>query len=137
MRRIDKIIIHCSATPEGREVTVETIRRWHKNQGWSDIGYHYIIYLDGSVHEGRPIERIGAHTTGQNTYSIGICYIGGCDKNMKPKDTRTAEQEASLVKLVKSLKERFPGATVHGHNEYAARACPSFDVKKWVKEAGI
>lgn len=137
MRRIDKIIIHCSATPEGREVTVETIRRWHKNQGWSDIGYHYIIYLDGSVHEGRPIEMIGAHTTGQNTYSIGICYIGGCDKNMKPKDTRTAEQEASLVKLVKSLKERFPGATVHGHNEYAARACPSFDVKKWVKEAGI
>lgn len=137
MRKIDKIIIHCSATPEGRAVTVETIRGWHRKQGWSDIGYHYVIYLDGSVHEGRPLEAIGAHTSGENLHSVGICYVGGCDKNMKPKDTRTAEQEAALVELVKRLKERFPGATVHGHNEYAAKACPSFDVQKWIKEAGL
>lgn len=137
MRKIEKIIIHCSATPEGRAVTVETIRGWHKRQGWSDIGYHYVIYLDGSVHEGRPLEAVGAHTTGENTCSIGICYVGGCDQNMKPKDTRTAAQEVALVKLVKSLKERFPGATVHGHNEFAAKACPSFDVQKWRKEVGI
>lgn len=137
MRKIEKIIIHCSATPEGRAVTVETIRGWHKRQGWSDIGYHYVIYLDGSVHEGRPLEAVGAHTAGENTYSIGICYVGGCDQNMKPKDTRTAAQEAALVKLVKNLKERFPGASVHGHNEFAAKACPSFDVQKWRKEVGI
>lgn len=137
MRKIDKIIIHCSATPEGRPVTVETIRKWHIARGWSDIGYHYVIYLDGSVHEGRPLEAIGAHTSGQNLHSIGICYVGGCDKNMKPKDTRTPAQEAALVKLVKSLKERFPGASVHGHNEFAAKACPSFDVQKWRKEVGV
>ena len=137
MRKIDKIIIHCSATPEGRPVTVETIRKWHIARGWSDIGYHFVIYLDGSVHEGRPLEAIGAHTSGQNLYSIGICYVGGCDKNMKPKDTRTPAQEAALVKLVKSLEGRFPGASVHGHNEFAAKACPSFDVQKWRKEVGV
>ena len=137
MRKIDKIIIHCSATPEGRPVTVETIRKWHIARGWSDIGYHFVIYLDGSVHEGRPLEAIGAHTSGQNLPSIGICYVGGCDKNMKPKDTRTPAQEAALVKLVKSLEGRFPGASVHGHNEFAAKACPSFDVQKWRKEVGV
>lgn len=137
MRTINKIIIHCSATPEGREVTVDDIRRWHLQRGFKDIGYHYVIYLDGSVHEGRKIESAGAHCNGQNSNSIGVCYVGGCDKAMKPKDTRTAAQEASLVKLVKSLKARYPGATVHGHNEFSAKACPSFDVQKWRKEVGL
>jgi N-acetylmuramoyl-L-alanine amidase len=97
MRKINKIILHCTATPEGRHTTVEDIRRWHKAQGWSDIGYHYVVYLDGSVHEGRPVDIVGAHTKGHNTGSISVVYVGGIDKmNLKPKDTRTEEQKEAL-----------------------------------------
>ena len=74
MRHINEIIIHCSATPEGRDYTVADIDRWHKARGWRGIGYHYVIYRDGSVHAGRPVEQIGAHCTGHNANSIGICY---------------------------------------------------------------
>jgi len=77
MRKIDKIIVHCSATPEGRHVTVKDIDRWHRDRGFSEIGYHHVIYLDGSIHPGRPEEKAGAHTVGHNTTSIGVCYIGG------------------------------------------------------------
>ena len=130
MRKIDKIILHCSATPEGRHVTVRDIDRWHRDRGFSEIGYHHVIYLDGSIHRGRPEEKAGAHTVGHNTTSIGVCYIGGVDVRMKPMDTRTPAQRASLRKLISELQQRFPGATVHGHNEFAAKACPSFDVQK-------
>lgn len=136
MRVINKIIIHCAATPEGKDYTVEQIRQWHitpkpKGNGWKDIGYHFVIYRDGSVHPGRPIEQIGAHTSGYNANSIGICYIGGCAKDGKtPKDTRTCEQKAALVKLVADLRRQFPNASVHGHNEFANKACPSFNVQK-------
>lgn len=135
MRTINRIIIHCSATPEGKDYTVDTIRKWHKQKGYSDIGYHYVIYRDGSIMKGRPLEKIGAHTVGYNTGSIGICYIGGLAKDCKtPKDTRTKEQKESLLKLVHSLKEQFPNATIHGHNEFAAKACPSFNVQEWYKK---
>lgn len=130
MRNINKLIIHCSATPEGRNVTVEDITAWHKQRGFQTIGYHYIIYLDGSVHIGRNESEIGAHTLGQNANSIGICYIGGTDADFKPKDTRTPEQKETLIKLVDKLKLKYPDATVHGHNEFANKACPSFDVRK-------
>lgn len=136
MRSINKIIIHCAATPEGKDYTVEQIRQWHttpkpKGNGWRDIGYHFVIYRDGSVHPGRPIEQIGAHTSGYNANSIGICYIGGCAKDGKtPKDTRTEAQRSALVKLVAELLAKFHGATVHGHNEFANKACPSFNVQK-------
>lgn len=136
MREIKKIIIHCSATPEGRHVTVDDIRRWHTKpvskggRGWSDIGYHYVIYLDGTVHPGRPVEKTGAHCAGQNANSIGICYVGGLDANGKAKDTRTGEQKTALRLLVATLKRKYPGVTVHGHREFAAKACPCFDVKK-------
>lgn len=132
MRTINKIIIHCSATPEGKDFTVQQIRQWHvKGNGWRDIGYHYVIYRDGSIHKGRAIEQAGAHTSGHNANSIGICYIGGCAADGKtPKDTRTTAQRAALVKLVNELRSQFPGATVHGHNEFAAKACPSFNVQK-------
>lgn len=129
MRTINKIIIHCSATAEGKNFTVEDIRKWHKAQGWKDVGYHYVIHLDGSVHKGRDESEVGAHCVGQNSNSIGICYIGGVDANNKAKDTRTAEQKEALVKLVAELKEKYPNATIHGHNEFAAKACPSFNVK--------
>jgi len=136
MRKINKIIIHCSATPEGKPFTVQQIRSWHttpkpKGNGWRDIGYHFVIYLDGSVHAGRPIEQIGAHTRNHNANSIGICYIGGCTADGKtPKDTRTEAQKAALISLVKKLKGAYPQATVHGHNEFANKACPSFNVQK-------
>lgn len=129
MRRINSIIIHCSATPEGKDFTVQDIDRWHKSRGWQCIGYHYVIYRDGSVHEGRPVEQIGAHTAGHNAESIGICYIGGVDAKGKPKDTRTPQQREALCRLVADLQKQYPGATVHGHNEFAAKACPCFDVK--------
>jgi len=131
MRAINKIIIHCSATPEGRNDTVDDIWDWHVNgNGWSDIGYHYVIHLDGSVHEGRQEETRGAHTSGQNHDSIGICYVGGMNADMTaPKDTRTPEQKAALRELVHELLSRYPEASVHGHREYANKACPSFDVQ--------
>ncbi len=131
VRQITKIILHCSATREGQDVSVETIRKWHLNRGWSDIGYHYVIYLDGSIHEGRPVNRSGAHTKGYNSKSIGICYIGGVEKDGKtPKDTRTPEQDTALTNLITALLEMHPTATLHGHNEFANKACPSFDVQK-------
>jgi N-acetylmuramoyl-L-alanine amidase len=128
MRKIDKIIIHCSATKEGQHVTVATIDKWHKERKFNEIGYHYVIYLDGSVHPGRDISKVGAHCDGYNTTSIGICYIGGLDISGNPKDTRTAPQRQALRDLVEKLKKEYPDATVHGHREFANKACPCFDV---------
>lgn len=128
MRQINEIIVHCAATREGRDFTVEDITRWHKARGFATIGYHYVIYRDGSIHEGRPLEQIGAHCVGHNKHSIGICYIGGCASDGKtPKDTRTPEQKEALLSLLRRLKARFPNATIHGHRDFAAKACPSFD----------
>ena len=138
MRTIDELILHCSATPEGRHVTVEDIRRWHLKMGFRDIGYHFVVYLDGSVHQGRHLDQVGAHTTGHNAHSVGVCDIGGLDSNLKPKpkpkDTRTPQQRQAMLNLCRELLERFPQATVHGHNEYAKKACPSFDARQWAKE---
>ena len=134
MRTIDKIIIHCSATPEGRQTTIEEIKQWHLQRGWKDIGYHYVIYLDGTIHIGRPESVIGAHCSGYNKNSIGICYIGGVDKDGKtPKDTRTVGQKMALIEILKRLKRDYPNATLHGHNEFANKACPSFNVKEEYK----
>lgn len=136
MRNINKIIIHCSATPEGKDVKTETIRGWHiKGNGWNDIGYHYVIELDGSVHKGRDESKVGAHCQGYNFNSIGICYVGGVAKDGKtPKDTRTEKQKESLLALLKELKAKYPRATIHGHREFAAKACPSFDAKSEYKD---
>ena len=133
-RKIDKIIIHCAATPEGRDIKMETIKSWHvKGNGWSDIGYHYVIELDGTIKEGRPMHRSGAHTKGHNANSIGVCYVGGIDNDKKPKDTRTEAQRQSMDNLIAGLLLDNVDASVHGHNEFSAKACPSFDV---VKEYG-
>lgn len=129
-RIINEIIIHCSATVEGKDYTTEDIKKWHRARGFSDIGYHYIIYRDGSIHNGRNVNISGAHCTNHNAHSIGICYIGGVDKYNKPKDTRTLEQKNSLKNLLLKLKVLYPKATIHGHNEYANKACPCFNVKK-------
>lgn len=132
MRHINEIIIHCTATPEGRHHTVDEIRSWHKAQGWSDIGYHFVVYLDGSVHKGRPIEKVGAHVSGHNTGTVGVVYVGGMTADMKSdKDTRTPAQKEALLKLCKELIRDYPLLKkVSGHNQYAKKACPSFDVRK-------
>ena len=130
-RTIKELIVHCSATPEGKDYSVDTIRQWHLQRGFSDIGYHYVIYRDGSIHIGRDESIIGAHCTGHNTNSIGVCYIGGCASDGKtPKDTRTTEQKQSLVKLLKELKTKYPKASIHGHRDFSSKACPSFDATK-------
>jgi N-acetylmuramoyl-L-alanine amidase len=130
MRPLKRIILHCTATPEGKHFDVATIRRWHvKDRGWKDIGYHYVIYIDGSVHEGRPVEQVGAHTSGHNSDSIGVVYVGGVDKNGKAKDTLNEVQETAMVNLIKALREEHGEMSLHGHNEFAAKACPSFKVK--------
>lgn len=127
-RNITKIIVHCSATPEGKDYTVKDIDGWHRARGFNGIGYHYVIYRDGAVAKGRDESVVGAHCTGQNTNSIGVCYIGGMDSaNKNPKDTRTPQQKKSLFKLLKELKRKYPKATVHSHRDYANKACPSFD----------
>ena len=134
MRTINEIIIHCSATPEGRDITADTIRRWHRAKGWNDIGYHFVIRLDGTIEQGRPIEQTGAHCAGHNAHSIGICYVGGCARDGKTAcDTRTPKQTEALTKLLRLLKKQYPHATIHGHNEFAPKACPSFDVSRWLK----
>ncbi len=135
MRDINKIILHCSATREGQDISTETIRGWHVNErGWSDIGYHYVILLDGTVDKARPVERQGAHVRGKNKGSIGVCYIGGCDADMNPKDTRNEAQKKSLEELISYLMDSYEDATLHGHNEFSSKACPSFDVKEEYKE---
>lgn len=131
MRKINELIVHCSATPEGQNVTVEEIRKWHLKRGFVDIGYHYVVYLDGSIHTGRNEDMIGAHCYGHNSSSIGVCYIGGLTKDgKKAKDTRTDAQKVALRELLKSLKNKYPKATIHGHREYAAKECPCFGAKE-------
>lgn len=128
MRHITEIIVHCSATPEGKDFTVADITRWHKQRKFVTIGYHYVIYRNGEVYNGRPEAQIVAHCSGHNVNSIGVCYIGGVAKDGKtPKNTRTSAQKLALERLLKHLKECFPKAAIHGHRDFAAKACPSFD----------
>ena len=137
-RDIHTAVIHCSATPEGRDVKVSEIKDWHLQRGWSDIGYHYVIELDGTIRKGRPLDRIGAHVRGHNKGSIGICYVGGVDKNMKPKDTKTKEQSKSLAALSILLKDMYPNIEFKGHRDFegVAKACPSFDVAEFMRNLG-
>ena len=143
-RRIDEIIVHCTASREGQEQTVEQIRRDHTTpvskggRGWSDIGYHYVVYLDGTVHEGRNVDISGAHAEGHNSHSIGVVYVGGVENRpgvpyaqLKAKDTRTEQQKASLMALLMDLRKLYPTARIIGHRDVDThgKACPSFDAK--------
>ena len=134
MRTINKIIIHCTATPEGRTVTVADVDKWHREKGWNGIGYHYLIGLNGEIWKGRDESIIGAHTEGQNANSIGVAYVGGMTKDMKSaKDTRTTAQKISLLNLIKQLKIKYPTAKIYGHRDFSSKACPSFDAKNEYK----
>ena len=144
-RYIDEIIVHCEATPEGEEFSDLAVDASHKARKFSSyikdgkkwyIGYHYIVHLNGDIHACRPESIIGCHASGHNSHSIGVSYVGGCpprsDKNWmkKGKDTRTPQQKASLLKLLKELKAKYPQAKILGHRDVANKACPSFDAKK-------
>ena len=141
-RTIREIIVHCTATPEGRNYSVDQIRSDHKKQGWADIGYHYVIYRDGSIHNGRDVDLIGAHCVGHNTYSIGVCYVGGLENNpgvpyakLKAKDTRTPQQKAALLNILTNLRRQYPQAKIYGHHDFEKRKdCPSFDAKTEYKD---
>ena len=138
MRQINEIIIHCADTPEGRDNTVADITAWHKQKGYRTIGYHYVVYRDGSIHPGRPIEEIGAHCKGHNAHSIGICYIGGQSADGKAhKDTRTPEQKEALLSLLRQLKAKFPNATIYGHRDFSTKPCPCFDARNEYKGLAI
>ena len=132
MRVIKDIIIHCSATKPKTDIGAKEIKVWHTSppplgNGWKDIGYHYIIRLDGTVEKGRPVSRAGAHCAGHNAHSIGICYVGGLDASGNPADTRTREQKGALIKLIYNLI-RLYRCDVHGHKDYnKSKECPCFD----------
>lgn len=130
MRIINDIIVHCSATKPKTDIGAKEIRRMHVNEnGWADIGYHYVIRLNGFIEKGRSVYRAGAHCTGHNRHSIGVCYVGGLDQNGTPKDTRTEAQKRALRKLLTELAEHYH-APIHGHNDYSNKACPCFDATK-------
>ena len=135
MRQINKIIVHCSATREGENYTVDTIRSWHVDgRGWSDIGYHFYIDIYGEIHKGRDIAKIGAHCKGYNRNSIGICYCGGVETDGKtPKDTRLDCQKEALTAVLRTLKAMYPEAVIHSHNDFARKACPSFNATEEYK----
>lgn len=129
-RQINEIIVHCTATPEHRHYTVQDVRRWHKQQGWSDIGYHYLVLLDGTVEQGRDVDLVGAHCQGHNSHSIGVCYVGGVTADGKTaKDTRTEKQKTALLRLLLELRHLYPKANIYGHRDFATKACPSFDAR--------
>lgn len=141
---IKHIVVHCSATKEGEHFTAEDIHRWHKERGWSGIGYHYVVLLDGTIENGRPEYWNGAHVKGFNDDSLGICYIGGLDANGKAKDTRTEGQKEVLYNLLIRLKKKHPAATILGHRDFSEdtnnngiiesfefmKECPCYDAKK-------
>ena len=136
MRKIDKIIVHCSGTSEFQDFDITNIKDWHVNgNGWSDVGYHFIIKLDGTIQDGRPLKKIGAHCFRKNRSSIGICYIGGMNRDMTEwEDTRAEKQKESLLLLINDLKERFPNTIVYGHKDFTnKKLCPSFDAKEEYK----
>tara|TARA_Y100000401_G_scaffold38209_1_gene28794 strand:+ start:9343 stop:9786 length:444 start_codon:yes stop_codon:yes gene_type:complete len=132
--KFNRLILHCSATDKSKDISTETIKRWHTSspRNWSDIGYHFVILNDGcgTVERGRPIWKSGAHTRGHNQ-SIGVCYVGGMEDG-QPKDTMTGIQECAFFELVDKLRDIFGEVSIYGHNEFSHKACPSFDVvEKW------
>jgi len=130
MRKITEIIVHCTATPAGRDVSAADIDRWHRERGFRCIGYHYVVRLDGRVERGREENAMGAHCAGHNAASIGVAYVGGTDAHGIADDTRTPEQRRALLDLLRSLRIRYPEARIRSHRDFAAKACPCFDATK-------
>ena len=135
MRNITRIILHCSATRAGHHIKAANIREWHLARGWRDIGYHYVVGIDGVIEAGRSIDQIGAHAKGHNRDSIGICYVGGLNNQGEPYNTMTPRQRDSITRLCYALQVTLDKKLkLHGHNEYSSKACPSFDVSVTFEE---
>ena len=116
------------------DVGVREIRNWHLRRGWLDVGYHYVIRRDGTLEKGRDDETIGSHCKGLNNSSIGVCLIGGIDADGRPEANFTQEQMDTLKGVIESLRERYGEIPVKGHHSFANKACPSFNVHKWLTE---
>lgn len=131
---IKYLTIHCAATPEGRRISHEEISAWDKAK-FGQTSYHWVVELDGSAHQTLPDTQKGAHVGGANTGNIGICYVGGVDSKLNPKDTRTAAQKVALAQLIRSYQAKYPNIIVRGHRDWPGvkKACPSFDVAAWLK----
>ncbi len=148
MRKIDYIVIHCSATRAnqdsaltlpGEDIGVREIKRWHLQRGFEDIGYHYVIRRDGTVEEGRPLSRAGAHVKGHNASSIGLCLVGGLDSRGQAENNFEPAQWSSLAALTAKLKRQFPQAKILGHRDFAGvkKECPCFDAIAWARAEGL
>ena len=152
MAQLERLVLHCTATPEGREVSAADIRHWHTDpvskggRGWKQVGYTDMIHLDGRVerlvanNEDAEVDpwEITNGAKGHNSTSRHVVYVGGCEAHSQvPKDTRTPAQRAAMEAYVKDFHRRFPSIPIVGHNQLAAKACPSFDVQAWLKEIGI
>ena len=132
-REVNLLVVHCTATRCNKDFPVSTLRASHKSRGFADIGYHFYITRDGETHPCRPVHQIGAHATGWNDKSIGICYEGGLDENGRIADTRTYAQKCALLDLLRQLKTDYPKAKILGHyqlSENIRKACPCFDAKR-------
>lgn len=134
MLPIKYLTIHCAATPEGRNSTAEEVKAWDVAR-FGQPAYHVVIELDGSPHRHLLDTERGAHVGNHNTGNIGVCYVGGCDIKMQPKDTRTQAQKVTLKRLIENYAEKYPGIIVRGHRDWpgVTKACPSFDVHAWIK----
>ena len=151
LENIHSIVVHCSATKEGVWVDAHDIDIWHKARGWSGIGYHRVIRLDGTVEQGRAFTRRGAHVKGNNTNTIGVCLIGGLDSNGKPKDTFTWQQYDALHKEILRIRMYCDISIIKGHRDYSPdlngdglitsnewiKMCPCFDVQTKLLEWGL
>lgn len=129
----DTIFVHCSATKPSMDIGVREIRQWHKEQNWLDIGYHFVIRRDGTVEAGRPQDVVGSHVKDHNATSVGVCLVGGIDDKGKHAANFTPQQMESLRSLLASLGNQYEGARIRAHHDVAPKACPSFDLGRWLK----
>lgn len=128
----DAIFVHCSATPPTMDIGRETIEMWHKQQGWLAIGYHFIIKRDGTVESGRPVDVVGSHVKDWNSRSVGVCLVGGINANGKFEANFTPAQMNALRNKLTELKALYPQADIKAHHDVAPKACPSFDLQRWL-----
>lgn len=129
----EAIFVHCSATKPSMDVGVREISQWHREQGWLAIGYHFVIRRDGTIEEGRPVDVVGSHVKDWNSKSVGVCLVGGIDDKGKFEANFTPAQMQSLKEKLADLKDMYPDAEIKAHHDIAPKACPSFNLSRWLK----
>lgn len=128
----EAIFVHCSATKVSMDIGLREIRQWHKERGFLDVGYHFIIRRDGTIEEGRPVDVVGSHVKGWNERSVGVCLVGGVDAKGQPEANFTPAQMAKLGALLRKLQAQYPQADIKAHHDVAPKACPSFNMSGWL-----